>query len=241
MPLPSRPQLASAHSPPLVAPISERPMPNRSSHSNSPASASSSGSRRPARLPRLAIIVSRYNATVTDRLLQGAVLAYQRAGGRVQDLYIAEAPGSFELVPLSAAAATCGEFAGVLALGCIIKGETRHDEFLGHAVTQGLANISIMTGIPVGLGVLTVNTPRQAEERAGIRGNLGNKGAEAMEALIATVGELLVLRDPAALRRVIAQDTGHKLMQSMPVRPDKLAPRAPAPARAKSRSGKGAR
>lgn len=157
-----------------------------------------------AGLPRLALVVSRYNATITDRLLAGAVRAYALAGGRPQDLYVAYAPGAFEVVSLSAVAGKSGLFEGVLAIGCIIKGETRHDEFLGHAVTTGLAQLSAET-VPVGLAVLTVNTVRQAEERAGVGGGeLGNKGEEAMLALLQTVGEARALRDPKAVEAVLA-------------------------------------
>ncbi len=148
-------------------------------------------------LPPLAIVVSRYNASITDRLLAGAVRAYQRAGGKAADLFVAEAPGAFELVSLGFAAAESNAFAGVLAIGCIVKGETKHDEYLGHAVTQGLANISLITGTPVGLAVLTVNTIKQARERAG--GKHGDKGQEAMEALLLTAAQVNTFHDPQAL------------------------------------------
>jgi 6,7-dimethyl-8-ribityllumazine synthase len=182
-------------------------------------------------LPPVAIVVSRYNASVTDRLLAGAVRAYVRSSGRVQDLYIAEAPGAFELVSMASAAAASGAFHGVLAIGCIVKGETRHDEFLAHAVTQGLAIISATPQahgrvVPVGLAVLTVNTPAQAAARAG--GKLGNKGEEAMLAVLQTIGETAALSDAKTLRRVMA--TGElvgRLMDGAPLgesdRPDKIA------------------
>jgi 6,7-dimethyl-8-ribityllumazine synthase len=164
-----------------------------------------------AGLPRIAVVVSRYNATVTDRLLAGAVRAYTRAGGSVRDLYIAEAPGSFEIVALAAAAAQSRMFAGVLAIGCIIKGETRHDEFLGHAVTKGLADLAFWSStsgpvIPVGLAVLTVNTPAQAVARAGGAGGgkFGNKGEEAMAALLQTVGEVAALSDEGRVEGALA-------------------------------------
>jgi len=149
--------------------------------------------------PPIAVAVSRYNASVTQRLLDGAVRAYSRSGGRVPDLHIAEAPGAFELVALCANAARTGHFAGVVALGCIIKGETRHDQVLADAVTSGLANIALITGVPIGLGVLTVDTPAQAAARAG--GRLGNKGEEAMDAVLASIAEIALLSDPRARRR----------------------------------------
>jgi 6,7-dimethyl-8-ribityllumazine synthase len=146
----------------------------------------------PESLPPIAIVVSRYNESITEKLFAGAVMAYTNAGGRERDIKVVEAAGAFELVALSMAAADCGQFAGVIALGCIIKGETKHDEYLAHAVTQGLANISLVTGIPVGLGVLTVNNAHQARDRAG--GKLGNKGAEAMNALLMSIAQIAQLK-----------------------------------------------
>lgn len=139
--------------------------------------------------PRVAVVVSRYNWSVTGELLKGAQSAFAAGTGTPlpsEDVFYA--PGAFEVVALSNAAAESRAFDGVVALGCIIKGETSHDEVLGHAVTQALANISLVTGVPVTLGVLTVNTPKQAKARAG--GKHGNKGAESMNALLAALGEL---------------------------------------------------
>ncbi|HYD01835.1 MAG TPA: 6,7-dimethyl-8-ribityllumazine synthase [Phycisphaerales bacterium] len=155
--------------------------------SSPPPVPTSSGAGAPA--PRIAVVVSRYNWTVTGKLLEGARKAFASAtGSPLLDTDIYFAPGAFEVVALSNAAAESRVFDGVVALGCIIKGETSHDEVLGHAVTQALANIPLVTGVPVTLGVLTVNTPKQAAARAG--GRHGNKGAEAMGALLATLAEM---------------------------------------------------
>lgn len=163
-----------------------------------------------SRLFPLAIVVSRYNATVTDRLLEEAAEEYAAAGGREEDLIVIDAPGAYELPILAYHAAKAGEFAGVLALGCIIKGETRHDEYIAHAVAQGLVHASLQTGVPIAFGVLTAETPDQARERAG--GAKGNKGREAMAALIETVYAVQSLSTgkPAKARR-------------RPARPDKAA------------------
>jgi 6,7-dimethyl-8-ribityllumazine synthase len=136
----------------------------------------------------VAIVVSRYNASITDALLAGAVGAYVRAGGRERDCLIVEAPGAYELVALALASARVKSIAGVVALGCIIRGETIHDAVIAHAVANGLVGVMLQTGVPVALGVLTVNTPEQAQARAG--GEKGNKGAEAMEALLATLQQV---------------------------------------------------
>lgn len=139
-------------------------------------------------LPAIAIAVSRYNASVTEPLLQGAIGVYTRAGGDERNLIILDAPGAFELPVLVAGALRQKKVAAAVALGCIVKGETRHDRVLGNAVTQSLCELSVRTVKPVGLGVLTVENADQAHARAG--GDKGNKGAEAMEAVLMTLDAL---------------------------------------------------
>lgn len=150
-----------------------------------PARRASPASRRPAPAPPVAIVISRYNASITDRLLDGARAAYAAAGGAPDTLLIINAPGAFELPALALAAATRAKVRGVLTLGCIIRGETRHDEYLAHAVAHGIVQVTMHTRIPVSFGVLTTENIPQAEARAG--GVHGNKGAEAMEALLLTI------------------------------------------------------
>ena len=143
--------------------------------------------------PPVAIVVSRYNRTVTDKLLHGAVREYARAGGYAESLVIVNAPGAFELTALCHAAAHAEGIAGVVALGCIIKGETRHDRYLADAVANGLTAVTLQTGIPVAFGVLTVDSAKQALARAG--GEHGNKGEEAMAALLDTIAEIRRLHE----------------------------------------------
>ena len=138
--------------------------------------------------PRVAIVVSRYNASVTDLLLEGARTEHLRRGGDESALTVYEAPGAFEVPAIAMAAAKSGRFACVVALGCIVKGETRHDHYLAHAVTDGLMRVATETGVAVGFGVLTVETGAQARARAG--GKKGNKGAEAMSAALETAGSI---------------------------------------------------
>ena len=144
----------------------------------------------------MAVVVSRYNGSITGRLLEGALEAYRAAGGDPAAVTVVDAPGAYELVALSHAAAQTGRFAGVVALGCIIRGDTEHDRYIAYAVANGLAQVTVTTGVPVAFGVLTVNTVRQARERAG--GVHGNKGAEAMGAVLSTVGGIAALRDGVA-------------------------------------------
>ncbi len=139
--------------------------------------------------PPVAIVVSRYNASITDALEAGARDEYARRGGDPADLSVLPAPGTFELTVLASAAAQ--RFAAVVALGCVVKGETSHDQHLASAVAHGLTDVSVRTGTPVAFGVLTVDTVEQARERAG--GRQGNKGAEAMSAVLDTLESLRAL------------------------------------------------
>ncbi|HEX8876400.1 MAG TPA: 6,7-dimethyl-8-ribityllumazine synthase [Phycisphaerales bacterium] len=133
--------------------------------------------------PRVAVVVSRYNASVTDRLCLGAIEACVRRTGRTPT--VLEAPGAFELPIIAHAAADSGHFDGVVALGCLIRGETIHDRVIADAVAQAIQAAMITTGVPIAFGVLTVENAKQAEARAG--GEHGNKGDEAMGALLDTI------------------------------------------------------
>ena len=154
-------------------------------------------SRNP--LPPIAIVVSRYNESVTAHLRDGAVRAYVEAGGDATDLAIVEAPGAFE-IPLVVQEATLGDvYHGVVALGCVVRGETDHDRYLADAVTKALLDIGLDSGVPIGLGVLTVNTVEQAVARSGGLDGTGdaNKGHEAMRAVLGTIGALAALATTA--------------------------------------------
>lgn len=138
------------------------------------------------------VVVSRYNHSVTSRLLDGARAEYARAGGDPSHLAVAEAPGAYELPALALAGASSGAWAGVVALGCLIKGQTRHDRYIAEAVAHGLMTVSLVTGLPVAFGVLTTENPAQARARAG--GTKGNKGAESMAALLESIRATASLR-----------------------------------------------
>ncbi|MFG0274501.1 MAG: 6,7-dimethyl-8-ribityllumazine synthase [Phycisphaerales bacterium] len=131
---------------------------------------------------RVAIIASRYHQAVIDRMLRGAIEAFLARGGADEAIVEFPAPGAFELPVLAGAATRCGAFDAVVVLGCVVKGETRHDEVIADAVANALATLSAGSGVPVGLGLLTVDTLAQAEARAG--GDAGNKGQEAMDAAL---------------------------------------------------------
>lgn len=154
-----------------------------------------------AQVARVAVIVSRYNAWITDRLLEGAVEEHTRrtggAGGS-GGVTVVPVPGSYELPQGAMAAASTGHFDAVVCLGCIIRGETSHDRHIADAVAVGIERVAVETGVPVTFGVLTVENAQQAEARAG--GAHGNKGAEAMAAALELAGVIKRLRAESGAR-----------------------------------------
>jgi 6,7-dimethyl-8-ribityllumazine synthase len=141
---------------------------------------------------RFAIVVSRFNESITERLLQGAIDTLRRHGVSEDHVQVARVPGSFELPVVAAAFARSGEYAAVICLGAVIQGETTHHEYINSSMASGLMSIGVETGVPVSFGVLTCQSTDQAIERSG--GKAGNKGVEAALAALETVGVLRQLR-----------------------------------------------
>lgn len=131
---------------------------------------------------RFAIIVSRFNSFITERLLEGAIDCLLRNGAQKQNLTIVRVPGAFEIPMAAQKAARCGKFSGILCLGAVIRGATPHFDFVAAEVSKGVASVSLESGIPIGFGVLTTDTIEQAIERAGSKG--GNKGWETAHSVI---------------------------------------------------------
>jgi 6,7-dimethyl-8-ribityllumazine synthase len=127
-----------------------------------------------ARGMKFAIVVSRFNSFITERLLAGALDGIERCGGKLEDVTVARVPGSFEIPIASRRFAESKEYDAVIALGAILRGETAHFEFIAQEVTRGLQRASVETGVAVGFGVLTCDTLEQAIDRAGLKS--GNKG-----------------------------------------------------------------
>lgn len=126
---------------------------------------------------KLAVVVSRFNEFVTERLLSGAVDTILRHSGSEKDVDVIKVPGSYELLFAVNKAAERGKYNAIIALGAIIRGQTSHYEFLASTVTNGLITISLDKNVPVSSGVLTTETLEQAIERAGSKA--GNRGSEA--------------------------------------------------------------
>ena len=142
---------------------------------------------------RFAVVVSKYNDFVTDRLQTGALAALAAAGADSADITIMRVPGAFEIPSAARHAARTGRFDAIVCLGCLIRGATPHFEYISSAVSLGLTEASGATGVPMAFGVLTTNSVEEALERAG--DGSGNKGWEAaaaaveMATLLAKIGQ----------------------------------------------------
>ena len=131
---------------------------------------------------KVAIIASRFNHIITDRLVEGARDAFLRHGGKEENLDLILVPGAFELPFALDKVLAGGKYDGVCCLGAIIRGSTPHFDYVAAEATKGIANTTLKYQKPVTFGVLTTDTIEQAIERAGSKA--GNKGFEAMAGLI---------------------------------------------------------
>ncbi|MFA0768452.1 MAG: hypothetical protein OXFUSZZB_001780 [Candidatus Fervidibacter sp.] len=126
---------------------------------------------------RFAIVVSRFNSLVTQRLLDGALDALRRHGADENAITVVYVPGSFEIPLAAKRLAQSGAFDAVICLGCIIRGDTPHFEYVASEAAKGIAQVALETGVPTIFGVVTADTLEQALERAGAKA--GNRGFEA--------------------------------------------------------------
>ncbi len=131
---------------------------------------------------RIAIIAARFNEFVTARLVAGARDELLRLGGRAEQIREIQVPGSYELPLAALCAARSGRFDAIVALGCLMRGQTPHFDYIAAHCARGLGQASLETGVPISFGVLTVETLEQAIDRAG--GKFGNKGADAARAAV---------------------------------------------------------
>lgn len=131
---------------------------------------------------RFAIVVSRFNEHVTEKLLDGALDTLRRHGANLDDVTVARVPGSWEIPVVAKKCAGSGDYDAVICLGTVIRGETPHFDYICSGVTSGTMQASLDTEVPVVFGILTTDTVDQAIERAGTKA--GNKGREAAEAAL---------------------------------------------------------
>lgn len=146
---------------------------------------------------KFAIVVARWNAVITERLLEGALDGLLRSGAKRSEIEVVRVPGAWEIPAAARTLANLGSLDAIITLGCLLRGETAHYEAIYNEVSRGIGQSQQETGIPHGFGVLTCETLEQALNRAGIKA--GNKGFEAAIAAIEMV----------SLRRKLQQDPGH--------------------------------
>src|SRR5438270_13887632 len=134
---------------------------------------------------KIAIVATEYNSVVMDRLIAGAKRALKD-----HEHVTIRVPGSFELPLAVKQAALSKKYDGIVALGCVLRGETPHFEYISRVVSDGVQQVALDTGIPVGFGVLTVDTVEQAMDRSGESGNKGFEAATAALEMINVLGEI---------------------------------------------------
>jgi 6,7-dimethyl-8-ribityllumazine synthase len=137
---------------------------------------------------RFAIVVARWNESITRRLLEGAVTTLQEHGVADEAIDVAWVPGSWEIPLAAKRLIDTGRYSAVLCLGAVIRGETTHDQHINRAVSLAISELALASNLPVLFGVLTCDTMEQAIHRAG--GNVGNKGRECALAAVEMVGLL---------------------------------------------------
>jgi len=123
------------------------------------------------------IVISKFNSFIVERLLEGALEAFRKHGVQDRDISIVKVPGAYELPLTAKVMAESGKYDAIVALGAVIRGGTPHFEYVAGECVKGLGQVALTAGLPLALGVLTVDTIEQAIERAGTKA--GNKGEEA--------------------------------------------------------------
>jgi 6,7-dimethyl-8-ribityllumazine synthase len=141
---------------------------------------------------RFAVVVSRFNSFITERLLGGAMDALRRTGAAEDMIDVVKVPGSWEVPLVAGELARQHRYDAVICLACVIRGETPHFDYVAAEAAKGVAHVAADTGVPVAFGVLTTNTLEQAIDRAGAKG--GNKGFDAAMTAVEMANLLRTLR-----------------------------------------------
>ncbi len=134
---------------------------------------------------KVAIVISRFNDFISNKLLEGAIDTFVRHEGKHANLTVIKVPGAFEIPLACQKAAKSGKFDGIATLGAVIRGSTPHFDYVASEVSKGVAQVSLKCEIPITFGILTTDSIEQAIERAGTKS--GNKGSETMLGLIETI------------------------------------------------------
>jgi 6,7-dimethyl-8-ribityllumazine synthase len=141
---------------------------------------------------KVAIVVSRFNSFITEKLVEGATDCLLRHGGADEDITLARVPGSWEIPLVAKRAVESGRYDAVICLGAVIRGDTPHFDYVAAEVSKGIAAISLESGVPVSFGVLTTDTVDQAIDRAGTKA--GNKGFDAAQGALEMVNLLAEMK-----------------------------------------------
>ncbi len=134
---------------------------------------------------KVAIVATRFNDFIVDRLVGGAMDFLTRHGMNPDDAVIIRVPGAFEVPLVCKKAAESGKYDGIVAVGCVIRGGTPHFDYVCSECAKGVAQVELASGTPIGFGLLTCDNLEQAIDRAGVKA--GNKGVEAASAMLETV------------------------------------------------------
>ncbi len=137
---------------------------------------------------KIALVASRFNSFIVDRLVEGAIDAMVRTGGSPDDITVYKVPGAFEIPLVAKKLAQSGRYDGICCVGAVIRGDTPHFDYVASEVAKGIAHVGLETGTVISFGVLTTDSIEQAVERAGSKA--GNKGSEATLAMIETINLL---------------------------------------------------
>ena len=137
---------------------------------------------------KIAVVVSRFNGFLTERLLEGALDALAKLGAETADIAVYKVPGAFEIPIVVKKIAQAKKADGIVCLGALVRGDTPHFDFLSAEVIKGIAQTSLEEGLPVSFGILTVDTVEQGIDRAGAKS--GNKGWDAAQSLVETISLL---------------------------------------------------
>jgi len=161
-----------------------------------------------ARRWRVAVVAARFNDALVGQLIDGAARAWRAHGGIDDQLAVQRVPGAFELPLAALKFAASGEYHAVVALGCVIRGDTPHFEYVAGECARGLMDAGLATGVPVIFGVLTTETLAQAEERADLARM--NKGRESMEAALEMIELLAPFAAPKSKPKPRAKKKGRR-------------------------------
>ena len=148
---------------------------------------------------RFAIVVSRFNSFITERLFLSAYDGLIRSGARERDIKLVRVPGAFEIPSAARTLAETGKYDAIICIGCLLRGDTAHYDVIVNEVTRGIGQSAQETGVPHAFGVLTCDTLEQAIDRAGLK--MGNKGFEAAMAAVEMANLKKVVRHPSSVVR----------------------------------------